>query len=251
VLNLLAIWTSARGDDSDLGQDKSMVDSDDAATRSQRGRFDAVHKWAATAAAVVALVFSLYTFTELQKKPEIDLVLPHLMRIGLVGKDTHFYLQPTVSTRVKTQEVEVIRDARFQLAPLGSISSSKWPVFYWKEVGTWNFDPATEWISYRWSGDPAPFLVSQDKPQQPTFLFQADGWGFQPGRYEGSLQLSRTGNRSPLVKNFCLIISKKAVDEIHGGASREDIFYWRNDMPKAMSSSEYSGCYVREAEWRG
>ncbi|WP_133897757.1 hypothetical protein [Streptomyces sp. KS 21] len=228
-----------------------MVDSDDAATASRRSRFDAVHKWAATAAGVVALAFSLYNFAELQKKPEIDLALPHLMRIGLVGMDTHFYLQPTVSTRVKTQDVEVIRDVRFQLTPLGSISSSKRPVFYWKEVGTWNFDPAAEWISYRWSGDPAPFLVSQDKPQQPIFLFQADGWSFQPGRYEGSLQLRRSGNHSPLTKNFCLIISAKSVDEIRGGASRQDIFYWRNDMPKAMSSSEYSGCYVREAEWRG
>ncbi|GAA5703217.1 hypothetical protein Save01_04037 [Streptomyces avermitilis] len=173
------------------------------------------------------------------------------MRIGLAGKDTHFYLQPTVSTKVKTQDVELIRDARFQLTPVGSISSSKRPVFYWKEVGTWNFNLATEWLSYKWSGDPAPFLVSQDKPQQPIFLFQADGWSFQPGRYEASLQLSRSGNHSPLIKNFCLLISKKAVDEIRGGASREDIFFWRNDMPKAMASNEYSGCYVREAEWRG
>ncbi|WP_256864107.1 hypothetical protein [Streptomyces avermitilis] len=82
-------------------------------------------------------------------------------------------------------------------------------------------------------------------------MFQADGWSFQPGRYEASLQLSRSGNHSPLIKNFCLLISKKAVDEIRGGASREDIFFWRNDMPKAMASNEYSGCYVREAEWRG
>ncbi|MGJ5758699.1 hypothetical protein [Streptomyces galbus] len=227
-----------------------MVDSDDEVTP-RRGRFDAVHKWAATAAGVVALAFSLYNFTELQKKPEIDMALPHLMRIGLVGKDTHLYLQPTVSTRIKTQDVEVIRDARFRLTPVGSISSSKRPVFYWKEVGTWNFDPVKEWISYRWSGDPAPFLVSQDRPQQPTFLFQADGWSFQPGRYEGSLELSRSENHNPVTKNFCLIISKKAVDEIRDGASREDIFYWRNDMPKAKASSKVSGCYVREAEWQG
>ncbi|MFJ9729518.1 hypothetical protein ACIRP3_43015 [Streptomyces sp. NPDC101209] len=227
-----------------------MVDSDDATAPPRRSRFEGVHKWAGTTAGVVALAFSLYNFVELQKKPEIDLALPHLMRIGLVGKDTHFYLQPTVSTRIKTQNVEVIRDARFHLNPVGSISSLKKPVFYWKEVGTWNFDPAAEWISYRWSADPAPFLVSQDKPQQPTLLFQANGWSFQPGRYEGSLQLSRSGNRGPVVKNFCLIISKKAVDEIRGGAKREDIFYWRNDMPKALASSKYSGCYVREAEWQ-
>ncbi|WP_327285461.1 MULTISPECIES: hypothetical protein [unclassified Streptomyces] len=53
-----------------------MVDSDEGMAAPQRSRFDAVHKWAATVAGVVALAFSLYYFTELQKKPEIDLPLP-------------------------------------------------------------------------------------------------------------------------------------------------------------------------------
>lgn len=173
-----------------------MVDSDESSTASRRNHFAAVHTWAATAAGVVALALSIYNFAELQQKPKIDLALPHLMRIGLDGKDTHFYIQPTVSTRVKTQDVEVIHNARFQLTPTGPISS-KGPIFYWKEVGTWDFDAVAEFISYKWSGDPAPFLVSQDKPQQPIFLFQADSWSFQPGRYDGSLQLSRSGNRNP------------------------------------------------------
>ncbi|MFD4137261.1 hypothetical protein [Streptomyces goshikiensis] len=220
-----------------------MVDSDEVMAATQRSRFDAVHKWAATVAGVVALAFSLYNFTELQKKPEIDLALPHLMRIGMVGMDTHFYVQPTVSTRVKTQDVEIVRGARFKLTPTGLIASSKRPVFYWKEVGTWNFDPAEEWLSYRWSGDPAPFL--QDKPQQPIFLFQADSWSFQPGRYEGSLQLSPS--RGPLTQKFCIIISKKAVDEIRNGGNREGIYFFRNDLPK-FSGSKYSGCYVRETD---
>ncbi|MFD7998493.1 hypothetical protein [Streptomyces mirabilis] len=231
-----------------LGQGKNMVDSGEGATTSRRSRFDAVHKWAATAAAVGALAFSLYTFTELQKKPETDVWLPHYLRIGLEGKDTHFYVQPLVSTRIKTQDVEVIRDAHFQLTPTASISSQRRPVFYWKEVGTWNFDPAAEWLSYKWSGDPAPFLVSQDKPQQPIFLFQADDWSFQPGRYEASLQLSRSGNHDPLTKNFCLIISKKAADEIRGGAGQRGIYFFRNDLPKFNSSRKYSGCYVRETD---
>ncbi|MEW2136210.1 hypothetical protein AB0892_06310 [Streptomyces sp. NPDC005409] len=228
------------------GQSKSMVDSDEGMAAAQRGRFvDALHKWAATVAAAVALAFSLYNFTELQKKPEIDLALPHLMRIGMMGMDTHFYVQPTVSTRVKTQDVELVRGARLNLTPAGA--SAKRPVFYWKEVGTWNFDPAEEWLSYRWSGDPAPFLVSQEKPQQPIFLFQADGWSFQPGRYEGSLQLDRAGGRGPLSKKFCIIMSSKAADEIRHGASTEGIYFFRNDLPK-FSNAKYSGCYVRETD---
>ncbi|MFD5496071.1 hypothetical protein ACFWH4_25010 [Streptomyces sp. NPDC127091] len=224
-----------------------MTDSGEGTATSRRNRFDAVHKWSATAAAVVALALSAYNFADLQKKPKIDVTLPHLLRIGLDGKDTHFYIQPTVSSRIKAQDVEVIRDAHFQLTPTGSISSSKRPDFYWKEVGTWDFDPAAEFISYRWSADPAPFIVSQDNPQQPTILFQANGWSFQPGRYEGSLQLDRSADHHPLTKNFCLIISEKAAKEIRSGAGDRSIYFFRNDLPK-FASSEYSGCYVRETD---
>ncbi|MFD9477924.1 hypothetical protein [Streptomyces nojiriensis] len=230
------------------GQGMSMGNSDDGAAASQRSRSDAVHKWVATVAGVAAFAFSLYNFAELQKKPEIEVALPHLMRIGVMGKDAHFYVQPTVSTRVKTQDVEVIRDARFELTPAASVASSKRPIFYWKEVGVWNFDPASEWLSYRWSGDPAPFLVSQDKPQQPIFLFQADNWSFEPGRYEGSLQLSRAGTRNSLIKTFCILLSRKAADEIRGGASKGGIYFFRNDLPKFASSGKYSDCYVRETD---
>lgn len=78
-------------------------------------------------------------------------------------------------------------------------------------------------------------------------MFQADGWSFQPGRYEGSLQLNRAGKRDPLTKKFCVLVSKKAVDEIRNGASREGIYFFRNDLPK-FSGSKYSGCYVRETD---
>ncbi|WP_406732208.1 hypothetical protein [Streptomyces sp. NBC_01794] len=230
-----------------LGQSKNMTDGGEGAATSRRILFDAVHKWSATAAAVVALALSAYNFADLQQQPRVDVTLPHLLRIGLYGKDTHFYVQPTVSSRIKTQDVEVIRDARFQLTPTGSISSSKRPNFYWKEVGAWDFDPVAEFISYRWSADPAPFIVSQDKPQQPTFLFQANSWSFQPGRYEGSLQLRRSADRNPLTNNFCLIISEKAVKEIRAGAGDQSIYFFRNDLPK-FASSKYSGCYVRETD---
>lgn len=224
-----------------------MVDSSEEATTSRRRRFEAVHKWAATAAGVVALALSLYNFAELQRKPTIDVTLPHLLRIGLAGKDIKFQVQPTVATRFKTQDVEVIRDGRLQLTPTGSISSSRRPVFYWSETGTYVYDFASDSINYRWVGDPAPFIVSQDKPQQPTFVFKANNWSFQPGRYDGSLQLSRSENHNPLTKKFCLIISKNAANEIRSGDPRA-IYFFRNDLPKFTSSNKSSGCYVRETD---
>ncbi|MDK9494705.1 hypothetical protein QEZ40_002385 [Streptomyces katrae] len=83
-----------------------MADSDEEAPASGRSRFDAVHKWSATIAAVAALAFSLYNFTELQRKPEIDLTLPHFMRIGVKGNDVRFFVQPTVSARVRPQATD-------------------------------------------------------------------------------------------------------------------------------------------------
>lgn len=212
----------------------------------RRSRFDAVHKWVATGAAVAALILSMYNLAELQKKPKIDVTLPHLMRIGPRGKGTLIYFQPTVATRFKTQDVEVIQDVVFRLTPTGSTSSAKRPKFYWSENATAKFDFASQQINYDWAGDPAPFIVSQDKPQQPTFMFLDNSWSFQPGRYEGSLRLSLTGNRK-LTKQFCLVMSKKAVDEIHSGNQR-GLYFFRDDLPKFTSSGKYSGCYVRETD---
>ncbi|GGT03785.1 MULTISPECIES: hypothetical protein [Streptomyces] len=82
-----------------------------------------------TLAAVVALAFSVYNFTELRQKPRIDATLPHLLRIGPVNGGTVFQVQPTISTRFKSEDVEVIRDAHLQVTPANT-PSSKRPIFY-------------------------------------------------------------------------------------------------------------------------
>ncbi|WP_234376942.1 hypothetical protein [Streptomyces sp. TP-A0356] len=139
----------------------------------RRRRFQAVHKWSATAAAVVALAISLYNFAELQRKPHVEMTLPHLFRLEKAGTEVRFNVQPTVATRFKSENVEVIRDAHLQLIPTGSISSSKRPVFYWRESDVWRYDASTDSVNSYWSSDPAPLIVSQDKPQQPSFQFTA------------------------------------------------------------------------------
>ncbi|MFF8432130.1 hypothetical protein ACF07Y_44795 [Streptomyces sp. NPDC016566] len=167
-------------------ESRSVNGTGERATEPRRTRFDNVHKWSATLAAVAALAFSVYNFTELQKKPRIDVTLPHLFRTGPRDNGIAFEIQPTVSTRFKTQDVEVIRDARLQLNPVGSISSTKKPIFYWRETGKYEYDPTSDHINYQWASDPAPFVVSQDQPQQPTLNFWADNWTFQSGQYRAS-----------------------------------------------------------------
>ncbi|WP_329460883.1 hypothetical protein [Streptomyces sp. NBC_01431] len=224
-----------------------MNGTNERAAESRRARSDSVHKWTATLAAVVALTLSIYTFAELQQKPKIDVTFPHLLRTGPVDSGTAFQIQPTLSTRFKTQDVDLIRDAHLQLTPVGSISSSRKPIFYWHETGTYAYDFTSDQVNYHWTSDPAPFIVSQDKPQQPTLVFWANNWTFRPGQYEGSLQLSRSENHSPLVKTFCLIVSKKAADEVHGAEQRQ-IFFFRDDLPQFHSSKKSPDCYRRETD---
>ena len=215
----------------------------------RRRRFEAVHKWSATAAAVVALAFSIYNFAELQRKPNIDVTLPHILRLENAGTAVQFYVQPTVFTRFKSENVEVIRDARLQLTPTGSISSLKRPVFYWRQSVTWFYDPDTDTINDHWSGDPAPFTVSQDKPQQPAFMFRADNWTYQAGRYEGSLELLRSADRSPLTKRFCLIVSEAAAKELKNAEKTNLTIKWfLNDLPKFTSSRNSPDCYRRDID---
>ncbi|MEV7384408.1 hypothetical protein [Streptomyces lydicus] len=222
-----------------------MVDSGERVASSRVAHFESFHKWASTVAGVAALAISLYNFTELQQNPQIDVTLPHTLRLGQEGKASVIYVQPTVSTRLKTQSVEVVRDTRLDVIPAGSTSSSARPVFYWSASGTWAYDFNADSIDWRWIGDPAPFIVSQDKPQQPTLRFQANDWSFRPGRYKGVLKLSRSGGRNALFQTFCLMMPKEAVKEIREGPKRT-IYFFRNDVPRSSSSSASSGCY----EWQ-
>ncbi len=214
-----------------------------------RQRFEAVHKWSATAAAVVALAISLYNFAVLQRQPKLDVALPHLFRLEKVGNDVRFYVQPTLSTRSKSENVELIRDAHLRLTPTGAISHSKRPIFYWRESVAWHYDPATDTVNNHWGSDPAPFIVSQDRPQQPSFEFRADNWMYQAGQFEGSLEVLRSGGNTPLIERFCLIISKAAVNELQNPQPPDQtIRFFRNDLPKFASSGSSSSCYRRDTD---
>ncbi|MEU6666037.1 hypothetical protein [Streptomyces sp. NPDC046727] len=207
-----------------------------------------MHTWSATVAAVVALAISLYNFFELQRSPNVDVTLPHLIRLEKVGHGVRLYVQPTLATRFKSEKVEVIRDARLRLIPTGSLTSSKKPNFYWRKSVEWKYDPTTGTVNNTWSSDPAPIIVSQDKPQQPSFEFRAQNWMYQAGQYDGSLELRRSADRVPLTKKFCLIISEPAVNELQNPQPPNlTIRFFRNDLPN-FASSPSPDCYRRDTD---
>ncbi|MET8027892.1 hypothetical protein [Streptomyces avermitilis] len=198
-------------------------------------RFDAAHMWISSVAALVALSLSLYNFVLVQRQPDTDVALPHIVRIAQ-GDEVWFYLQPTLSTRVETAQTEVITQAELHLRAPGP--GTRQPVFYWDESGTFTYDRTDHTLSYAWIADPSPLLVSRDKPQQPLMLFKTTGWKFSSGRYRGRLILHRASGRKPLTEDFCMMLSD---DDAKTLRTRGQYTFssFRDDAPEARAKDCY------------
>ncbi|WP_367136845.1 MULTISPECIES: hypothetical protein [Streptomyces] len=204
-------------------------------------RYEQAQAWVATLAGVLALGLSIYNLLALQREPSVDVALPHITRVAQ-GKDTWLYFQPTLSTRVKTERVEVINQVELQLRP--TTAGAKQPAFFWDETGSFSYNAKANSLTYQRVADPSPLLISQSTPQQPLFLFNAVGWSFSEGRYEGTLVLKRASGQDPLKKNFCLVVSKEAATTMQG-AGQYKFHDFRYDVPGSETQrAEAKGCYV-------
>ncbi|MFK0252633.1 hypothetical protein [Streptomyces sp. NPDC090445] len=204
-------------------------------------RYEQAQAWIGTLVGVVALGLSVYNLLALQREPTVDVALPHITRIAQ-GKDTWLYFQPTLSTRVKTERVEVITQIELELRPV--TGGAKQPAFFWDETGSFSYDAAAHDLTYQRVADPSPLLVSQSAPQQPLLLFNAVGWGFAEGRYEGSLVLHRASGLAPLRKHLCLMVSKDAVS-IMRKAAQYQFHDFRDDVPGTQAQLGLpNSCYV-------
>ncbi|MGW2045859.1 hypothetical protein ACWCPF_11825 [Streptomyces sp. NPDC001858] len=206
----------------------------------ERRRFDLAHAWTNTVAGLAALALSAYNFVQLERDPDVDVALPHIVRVAQ-GNDVWLYLQPTLSTRLETQKVEVITGAELKVER-ADLNGTK-PSFFWDETGSFSYDPQAKGLNYQRVADPSPLVVSRDKPQQPVMLFNAVGWGFVTGRYEGTLTLTRGSGRSPLVSRFCLMISTEAAATFKeiGQFTHRD---FRDDVPNTNGRGASKGCYI-------
>lgn len=204
-------------------------------------RFSTVQLWITTFTGLVALGISLYNFAALQGTPDVDVALPRLVTIEprAPGGAVHFFLQPTLSARRKTESIEVITDAQLRLVP-ADVTGTR-PEFYWLDSGDYVYDFESNSDHWEKSSDPRPILVSQDKPSLSTFNFNADKWSFGPGRYEGSLILHRSSG-DPITARFCLLVSDKDVKAFDKSPERS-AFGLRNDVP-STSAARNPGCYA-------
>ncbi|MET9959528.1 hypothetical protein ABZ128_10675 [Streptomyces sp. NPDC006326] len=220
-----------------------MTSGDTAGGRARRGRLEAAHVWTATLTGVVALGISLFNLAELQRGPDVDVTLPHVIRIEphAPGGTVHLFVQPTIATRFRAEDVEIITNIGLHLLPAGK---GQQPLFHWNEVGAWTYDFASNRLNYNRTADPSPLVVNQDKPQQPTFLFHSNDWHLHAGRYDGTLVLSRSSDRAPVKKPFCLDISKDALQTFAKAPERQ-FYELRNDVnPVTGRPQGESSCYA-------
>ncbi|MFD9304214.1 hypothetical protein ACFWCB_16435 [Streptomyces sp. NPDC060048] len=218
-----------------------MSSAAEASDRQGRRRFDAVHLWSTTVTGAAALGIALFNLVTLQADPQTDVTLPHVLRVAQ-GGEVWLYLQPTLSTRYRTETVEVIDGARLELRRTGAPPAEPVPAFYWDEIGSFDYNFDSNDLNYRRVADPAPLLVTQDKPQQPLMLFVAERWAFRPGRYEGELTLQRSGDRGDITHRLCVLVTAEAMDKFKAGGQRKH-FDFRNDRPRPPGTPPDPSCY--------
>jgi hypothetical protein len=196
--------------------------------------------WTATLTGLVALGISLFNLAELQQAPRVAVTLPHLVRIEPRAPQhtVHLFMQPTITTRFRAEDVEVITAIRLRLKAADPKAGE--PRFRWNESGAWNYDYAANELKYDRTADPSPLVVTQDRPQQPTILFDSADWHLQALRYEGTLVLDRASTRTPITKPFCLVISQEALRTFKAAPERR-FYELRDDMPSGAGSQP--GCY--------
>ncbi|MGW9120668.1 hypothetical protein ACWGRV_29355 [Streptomyces sp. NPDC055663] len=207
--------------------------------RPHRRRIEQVHLWSSTVTALVALGLSLYSFAVLRRSPEIDVTLPHVLRISQ-ERDVWVILQPTVSSRLDTENIEVVTNVQLALRPSGATGSPT-PHFYWENNVSWKYDPQTGDLKHDPVSDPAPLIVSQSMPQQPVIHFIAERWNFRPGRYGGTVTFSRASSSEPVTKRFCLDVTEGDMGQFRSGGQFHQ-FDFRNDVPPA--AGRQSDCYT-------
>ncbi|MFE5519518.1 hypothetical protein ACFQ9Q_17600 [Streptomyces virginiae] len=204
-----------------------------------RNRFDHLHLWATTVTGLVALGIAVFNLVTLQSSPDIDVAMPHVVRVSQ-GKSARLYVQPTITAKEQTQEVEVITNVLLALNP--PPEEKIVPHFFWDESGQWTVVEGK--LTYRQTSDPTPVLVPYEKPQQPTMRFNAEGWKFKKEKYQGLLSVRRSGGRPPIVKEICIVISRKNVADFEALGPGGSLLF-RNDhqpMPADTPKDEID-CY--------
>ncbi|MEV7614659.1 hypothetical protein [Streptomyces sp. NPDC089799] len=200
-----------------------------------------IHTWVSTVAALIALAFSTYNFLDgLPDPPQTEVAPPRLIRMDWHKKNhaLSVFIQPSVSTRVETDTVEVITDARLTLTPVGGAKGTPSPVphFFWQQAVKWSYDKGSGDIFFTYLADPAPFSVIRDEPQLPSLHFTALDWTPTASALKGTLMLHRASGQDPIGLPVCIRLQDPDVTSLTGTEGYRE---FRSDVPGKPSD----GCY--------
>jgi hypothetical protein len=216
----------------------------DSSQQTSNGRklHELITSWVGAVVGAAALTLSIFNSIALNKKPDVDIALPHVVRIRQLPGGTKLYIQPALHARSTTERSEVIKQVELRLRP--AKAGVPEPAFFWYEISSLTPDPNPKsryWYIVKYLADPTPLLINKNRPQLPTLQFMARNWTFPEGRYEGSLILQRASEQGPLTQNFCLFISHDAVEDIRSDPSWLHDF--RDNVP-GKQRADSKGCYV-------
>lgn len=193
--------------------------------------------------AVAALILSLMSTEQLNRRPAMTVAMPKIIRITQVGNATQgpgwvaISIQPTFAVDRKTDRSTVVTALHLTMIPPPGNNSLP-PYFYWLEIVQYTQSQAS--IVGQYLSDPTPFAVTQEKPEFPTLQFRAESPVVTVGKWKGTLTTERL-DQSPLKNNFCIDISPDNLSFLtKTGIS--NFLTMRNDQT-LQSAQSTSPCY--------
>jgi len=153
---------------------------------------------AAVVISLIALLFSLWTFSDQRRSPTVELLAPVVVRFAQQGETAWFFVQPSFANIGSTSRTEVISRINLRVIPNGSATGKE---FLWAGLVTFpagQEGPTSDNIEWNWAGDPAPLAVTATDPKSPVCYFVAPGWAWTPGQYNVEITATRSTTTDPL-----------------------------------------------------
>jgi hypothetical protein len=171
--------------------------------------------------AVAGLVLAFVNRMELNRRPEMTLTMPAVLRITHHTDGYTVVLQPTFTVHDASEVTSVVTDLRLEVEPQQDIS----PRFEWVDIAAYIDDPVTGFPDWEYRADPAPLVVIQEQPRSDHIRF-ASGEPLPAGRWTMQLVAIRDGQED-LIERFCVTLTDDLVTRLRDNVG--SYFVLRND----------------------
>ena len=200
--------------------------------------FERIQTFTGIVTGIAALTLSIMNWIQLNHRPSVTMTMPSLIRISQGTDYANVYLQPTFTVAEKTDLTGIVSWVRLEVEPLAGSAAPPAPRLFWEETVDFVYNAQSGEADYRYLSDPAPIVVTQDKPQLPYILFESDR-PFGAGDWQWRVIAERQ-HQTPLVAEMCVHLSTEDVTQLkEQGLARYLVFR------AIRSTSSASACYRR------